>query len=697
MAEHVAAEEQESVEDAKAYLTSNYFYDEEQIFQESESHSPFDDRFKLYHAFGFDLSRRYNAIPVNENIVFVTDGNYAFFLDLISGAEQLLTGHASGITCCAVHPNGEYAALGESGKNPNLLIYHYPSCRLYRMLKGGTESAFTALNFSPDGKMLAAVGTFPDYTLTVWDWEKENLILRAKAFSQDIYRVTFSDKLGGRLTTGGVGHIRFWEMARTFTGLKLQGEIGKFGNIEISDTSGYAMFPDGKVLSGSESGSLLLWEDSLVKCEFDRQGGKRCHKGMVEVVFLSGHDIITAGRDGVIRVWDFTTIDTAETEDTSNPIDLAMKFKLRVAKGASVKSMHRVGAGYLVVDQNGALWRVDLDNKTVMLIQHYHAGAVRAAAFSPKAPLFVTGGDDGYVRLWNIVDRSLVGELHFEAAVTRIVWVGLDTDREGLTLYVGFADGCMRVLLCSAQGLVLKQPLKPHTSAVRDIVISSLSNTVATTGDDGALFFFRAEAALVPLGFVYVNGRKPRTKEEITQAAISGVPLTDDRDYAKGLKIRWNNNNIVSVALSDGTIASVTAPTSIAESSGESFYIDIPMEVMKEPPPDNSITASLQLDDIELQGKADGTITSPTFSRQPDPLRSGHQSRDDARPALAAHGLGQRRGLPLPAAATAAGEARAGHPADHRRARSPGHQARRLLHRGGEAEVRARPSHQSGG
>jgi hypothetical protein len=99
----------------------------------------------------------------------------------------------------------------------------------------------------------------------------------------------------------------------------------------------------------------------------------------------------------------------------------------------------------------------------------------------------------------------------------------------------------LRILLCSAKGLILKQPLKPHTSAIRDIVIANTTNIVATTGDDGAIFFFRNESTMIPIGFVYVNGRKPRTKEEITQAAISGVPLTDDREYARGIKIRWDN------------------------------------------------------------------------------------------------------------------------------------------------------------
>ena len=608
-------EEPKVEEDPKAHLTSTFFYDQDQIFQESAARSEFDTRYKLAHAYGFDLSRRYNAVPLNETTVVITNGNYAYFLDLVSGSEEIIPGHNEGIHCVAVHPNAEYVALGEAGANPCVLIYHYPSLKLYRILKGGTESAYSALNFSPDGKMLAAVGTFPDYTMTIWNWEKETLILRAKAFSQDIYRVTFSDKLAGRLTTGGVGHIRFWEMARTFTGLKLQGEIGKFGNIEISDTAGYAMLPDGKVLSGSESGSLLLWEDGLVKCEFDRQGGKKCHNGMVEVVFLNGHDIISAGKDGVIRIWDFTTIDTAETEDTSIPIDLTMKGKLRIAPGASIKCMHHIGTQWLIVDSSAGIWRADIHSKNVELLQKYHSGAVRAAAFSPNEPIFVTGGDDGYLRLWNIAQHTMDSEMHFECGITKILWAPLEVDKEGITLYVGFADGCMRVIMCTAKGLVLKQPVKPHTSSVRDIVVDTISNTVATTGDDGALFFFKIEQELVPIGFVYVNGKLPKTKEEITQAAISGVPLADDKEYAKGLKIRWSNN-VVSVECSDGSVASVSPPVSRSDSEAESFYLDLKIDVLPGSSKDENITAVLACDEGDIIGKSDGSISTEIYTRK---------------------------------------------------------------------------------
>lgn len=78
------------------------------------------------------------------------------------------------------------------------------------------------------------------------------------------------------------------------------GEIGKFGRIEISDIAGYAELPDRKVLSGSESGSLLLWENNLIKVEVHRGEGQRCHDGAIEVVHLTDDcsAFITAGHDG---------------------------------------------------------------------------------------------------------------------------------------------------------------------------------------------------------------------------------------------------------------------------------------------------------------------------------------------------------------------------------------------------------------
>ena len=84
---------------------------------------------------------------------------------------------------------------------------------------GGTEAVYSHLDFAAgEGRLMASVGASPDFMLTVWDWERENIVLRSKAFSQDIYRVTFSPENPGQLTTSGTGHIRYASVATSGRG-----------------------------------------------------------------------------------------------------------------------------------------------------------------------------------------------------------------------------------------------------------------------------------------------------------------------------------------------------------------------------------------------------------------------------------------------------------------------------------------------
>lgn len=89
--------------------------------------------------------------------------------------------------------------------------------------------------------------------------------------------------------------------------LLAQGALGKFGNVELTDVVGFVEMPDGKVLCGTETGELIMWDGGLIKVVLLNQDQKPCHKGPVEVLL---HDkatgcIITGGADGWVRLWDF--------------------------------------------------------------------------------------------------------------------------------------------------------------------------------------------------------------------------------------------------------------------------------------------------------------------------------------------------------------------------------------------------------
>ena len=56
-------------------------------------------------------------------------------------------------------------------------------------------------------------------------------------------------------------------------------------NINVKPISfRYAELPDGKVLSGSEDGNLLLWEGNFIKCVINTPGGGKAHEGNIECI-----------------------------------------------------------------------------------------------------------------------------------------------------------------------------------------------------------------------------------------------------------------------------------------------------------------------------------------------------------------------------------------------------------------------------
>lgn len=102
---------------------------------------------------------------------------------------------------------------------------------------------------SHDGKYLCSQAGEPDQTLIIWDWKKSKIVLKVKSHTQDVHICRFSTYIPNHIVTAGSGHIKFWKMANTFTGLKLKGQLGRFGKTEVSNVVGVLSMPDEKVKS----------------------------------------------------------------------------------------------------------------------------------------------------------------------------------------------------------------------------------------------------------------------------------------------------------------------------------------------------------------------------------------------------------------------------------------------------------------
>jgi len=143
--------------------------------------------------YGHDSFKRYNAQVLDrDTIIFAAGISYTIYNHFTKDKKIFYSRDRGGIGSITVHPSKKYFAVAEMGIFPNIYIYEYPSLKLYRILRKGTERTYSCVNFSGSGEMLASVGADPDFLLTVWEWKQERLLLKSKAFSQDVYRVSFS-------------------------------------------------------------------------------------------------------------------------------------------------------------------------------------------------------------------------------------------------------------------------------------------------------------------------------------------------------------------------------------------------------------------------------------------------------------------------------------------------------------------------
>ncbi|XP_052120104.1 cilia- and flagella-associated protein 44-like [Frankliniella occidentalis] len=364
----------------------------------------------------------------------------------------------------------------------------------------------------------------PDNFFTVWDWKASRIMLRAKSAGQDVFHAAFSSYMPGHITSAGSAHVRFWRMAETFTGLKLEGAQGRFGNTEVTDVIGVLAMPDGKVVSGCEWGNILVWEAGLIKCEVAKKGRKGCHGAPVAQLEYSNGELLSLGMDGFVKVWYFETIDLADPPDDDRFVEVEPIFELEVADElgpAALMCMQRrhggdQGSTWFAQDGGGGLWQLDLslsaDAPAPRRLFTSHSSGVVGVSAAPLAPGVATLGKEGRLHLYSPGSLGLVVARAFPAAGSALLWLPASVAACGSVLVLACADGVLRVVavnlaaaeqqfkqhggtaLGTADHVTLLQVAKAHAQAATALALSDSGKVLASGGADLNVFLFHVEA-----------------------------------------------------------------------------------------------------------------------------------------------------------------------------------------------------------
>lgn len=452
-----------------------------------------------FYDFGTDTTRFSNLVHISAQYVVFAGGNafHAFNVatsqfvvvpSLTLGGvttvaattdrQYLAIAYASAATGAEVHiykvqPGAPEDAEQPAGEQDNVIIvddtlWLQPQAVLRSVRALGVET----MAFNADGTLLATVSSDPDFALSVWAWSRpENqLLLSAPAFSSVVMRVAFCRYTADALITGGRAHIKFWKMAQTFTGPKLKGDLAKFGVLDASDATGFLELPSGNFLHGCGTGELAFWDHTTVRMVFVRPGGRKCHAGAIEFLYM----------------------------------DLDGLFTRNAVAGSPAEAL-----------------REELERRGVPTVADAWVSAEEFEARpGPLLPVLLTAGADGYICLWSghqilqaQYEETMDGGLYYELTPVEEIFVGpgscirnmsLSPDRQAFIMQdagrgglaeLAIATRAVRRLTCGHGGAVRSIALcNSDTSlipgGVNDYMNRALarSGLVATLGSSGTLF-----------------------------------------------------------------------------------------------------------------------------------------------------------------------------------------------------------------
>lgn len=455
--------------------------------------------------YGVDSFKLYNFRMLDDDTVIYAAGISYKIHNVKTGIVKLFFSiNGGGIGSIAVDPHRKYFAVAEKGNYPGIYIYEYPSLKLYRILRYGTEKSYSHISFSVNGERLASVGSKPDYNICIWDWRNEILVLKAKAFSQEVFRVIFSDYSNSILSTSGLAHLRFWKIANTFTGLKLKGQTGKFGSVQLSDITGFFIFPDGKVITGSENGRLLLWEGNLIKAVLSINEKTPCHTGVIHTVTRIGDHIVSGGEDGMLRYWSFNEIDEIEpNEQMKGFISMVKQYMVATnphespdkQSPALILEIVVYPKYWLIHDALGKVFKVIFTESDIKQqeILRFNSGKITGISTSKEGNAVATVGQDGAIRLLDFVNRKEYYSRAFKGKGTCIDWLNVSFNKTDRFLAAGFDNGIVRIVHLSKEKIYLQKAMKVHNNPIKAISLSPNGETLAVLSHEGEIFFLNVE------------------------------------------------------------------------------------------------------------------------------------------------------------------------------------------------------------